>query len=246
MRVLPGSRRPPLIWTFSLFRDGMRASERGFFFACARFGRSLHLWQFAWICCDTRRRASSKLISKCSGLLCLFFSFDQLRIGDPLAFCCGEKRVDAITFLGVAPIIAPREFVKVAVEMFCANEMMDAEHLPLKVRPCAFQPVDVTEVVADVLAEAMVDRMVMEPTFQANVARELIAHNVGAGFDVFNNLTLNGLRRQVIEIHREEITAAFQHAEHGGLADPASAGVLLLPFVFIALFAADEGFVDST
>ena len=61
----------------------------------------------------------------------VFSSFDQLRIGDPLAVRSSEKRVDAITFLRIAAVVAPRKFVQVAVEMFGADEMMDAENLPL-------------------------------------------------------------------------------------------------------------------
>ena len=82
-----------------------------------------------------------------------FWSFDQLRISDPLAVCVSEKRVDPIAFLSIAAIVAPREFVEVAVNVLRADPMMDAEHLPLKVRPCTFQSVDVAEVVADVLAD---------------------------------------------------------------------------------------------
>ena len=72
-------------------------------------------------------------------------------------------------FLGVAPIVAPREFVQVAVNVLGADPtdpMVDTEHLPLEVRPCAFQPVDVAEVVTDVLAEAVVDSVVVEPALQ--------------------------------------------------------------------------------
>src|SRR6267378_1299242 len=78
--------------------------------------------------------------------------------------------------------------------MLGADPMMDSEHLPLEMRPSAFQPVDVAEIVPDVLADAVVDRVMMEPALQADIARELIAHDVGAGLDVFNDLPLYGLR----------------------------------------------------
>ena len=64
-------------------------------------------------------------------------SFDQLRIGNPLTVCGSEHRVDAITFPGFAAIVAPREFVEVAIEMFGADEVVDAKHLSLEVRPRA-------------------------------------------------------------------------------------------------------------
>lgn len=70
--------------------------------------------------------------------------------------------------------------------VFGANPVVDTEHLPLEMRPRAFQPIDVAEIVSNVFAEAVVDGMVMKPPFQADVARELIAHDVGAWFDVFN------------------------------------------------------------
>ena len=142
-----------------------------------------------------------------------------------------------------APIVAPGEFVQVAVEMFDADKVVDPEHLPLEVRPCAFQPIDVAEVVADVLAKAVVDGVVAEPAFQTDVAREFIAHDVGAGLNVFNDLALNGSRFQALHLHRAEITAALQHAKHGSLADAPSSDVLPLPFVLIALLAADKGFI---
>jgi hypothetical protein len=173
-----------------------------------------------------------------------FLSFDQLRIGDPLAVCGSEQRVDAIAFFEHAPIVAPRKLVKVAVEMFGANEVVDAEHLPFEVRPRAFQPVDVAEVVADILAETVIDGVVIEATFQPNVARELIAHDVGAGLYVFNDLALNGLGGQIVNLHRPYLAATFKHAEYSRFADAASPGVPPLPFVLIPLFAADESFVD--
>jgi hypothetical protein len=128
-----------------------------------------------------------------------FSSFDELRIGDPLAVYGSEQRVDAIAFFELAPIVAPRELVQVTVEMFGADKVVDTEHLPLEVRPRAFQPVDVAEVVADILAKAVIDGVVMESAFQADVARELIAHDVGTGLDVFNDLALNGLRGQSMQ-----------------------------------------------
>ena len=84
----------------------------------------------------------------------------------------------------------------------------------------------------------------MKPPLQADIARELITHDVGAGFDVFNDLALYGLRGQVVDLHRADVAAALHHAEHGGLARPVSPGVLALPFVLVALFPADESFVD--
>ena len=62
---------------------------------------------------------------------------------------------------------------------------------------------------------------------------------------MFNDLALYGLSRQIFHLHRAEIAAASHHAEHGSLSRVASPGVLPLPFVLIALFAADECFVDS-
>ena len=171
-------------------------------------------------------------------------SFNQLRIGDSLAVRGGEKRVDAIAFLGVAAIVAPCELVQVAVDMLGADPMLDTEHLPLEVRPRAFQPVDMAEVVADVLSEAVVDGMVMEPAFQADMARELIAHNVGDGFDVFNDLALNRFGIETIHLHRAKLAAAFQHAEHGSLADAASPKMLTLPLMLVALFPSNKSFVD--
>jgi len=117
-------------------------------------------------------------------------SFDQLRVRDPLAICRSEKLVDPIAFLVFTPVVAPREFVEVAIKVLRANPMVDTKHLPLEMRPCAFQPIDVAEVVADILAEAVVDGVMVEPPFQADVARELIAHDVGARFDVFNDFAL--------------------------------------------------------
>ena len=77
-------------------------------------------------------------------------SFDQLRIGDPLALRGGEQCIDTITFLGITAIIAPRELVQIAVDVLGANPMVNTKDLPLEVRPCALQSVDVAEVDADV------------------------------------------------------------------------------------------------
>ena len=84
----------------------------------------------------------------------------------------------------------------------------------------------------------------MEPAFQADVTRELIAHNVSTGLHVFNDLPLHGLRRQIVHLHRANVAAALHHTEHGSLTRAASSGMLALPFVLVALFAADERFVD--
>jgi hypothetical protein len=71
--------------------------------------------------------------SSCPGVTVspAFSSFDQLRIGDPLAVCGSEKRIDAIALFELAPIVAPRELVKVTIEMFGADKVVYAEHLPL-------------------------------------------------------------------------------------------------------------------
>ena len=121
---------------------------------------------------------------------------------------------------------------------------MNTEYLPLEVRPCAFQPVDVTEIVSDVLAETVVNGVVVEAAFQTNVTRELIAHDVGAKFDVFNNFALNRFGRQVVNFHRAEIAASFHHPKDGSLARATSPGMAPPPLVLVAFFAADEGFVD--
>src|SRR5712671_4339743 len=84
----------------------------------------------------------------------------------------------------------------------------------------------------------------MEPAFQADVTRELIAHNVSTGLHVFNDLPLYGLRRQIVHLHRANVAAALHHAEHGSLTRAASSGMLALPFVLVALSAADEGLVN--
>src|SRR5438309_8239859 len=61
-----------------------------------------------------------------------FSSFDQLRIGNPLAVRSGEQRIDAIAFFGIAAIVAPREFVKVAIQVLRADKVVDAKYLALE------------------------------------------------------------------------------------------------------------------
>ena len=62
-----------------------------------------------------------------------------------------------VPFLGLAAIVPPCELIKIAVNVLGANPVMDTEHLPLELRPRAFQAVDVAEVIPDVLPEGMVD-----------------------------------------------------------------------------------------
>ena len=174
----------------------------------------------------------------------VFLSCDQLWIGDPLTVGGGEKRVDPIALAGLAAIVAPRELVEIAVNVLGADPVVNAEHLPLEVRPCAFQTVDVAEVVADVFADPMVDRVVVEPAFEAAIARELVGHDVGSWFDILDDLPLNGFGVETIHLHCAKLAAALQHAEYGGLADPAGSEMLALPFVLVALFAADERLIN--
>src|SRR6516225_9177884 len=118
-------------------------------------------WPFwAWLeaaHADSSARPASELHrSSCRGVAASLASssFDQLWIGNSLAIRRGEQRVDSIAFFRIAPVVAPREFVQVAVNVLRANPVVDTEDLPLKVRPRPFQPIDVAKVVADVLAEA--------------------------------------------------------------------------------------------
>ena len=179
------------------------------------------------------------------GGACLAFSScDQLWIGDPLAIGGGEKRVDPIALAGLAAIVAPRELVEIAVNVLGADPVVNAEHLPLEVRPCAFQAVDMAEIVTDVFADPMVDGVVVEPAFEAAIARELVGHDVGSWLDILDDLPLNGLGVKTIHLHRPKLAAALQHAEHDGLTDAAGPEMLALPFVLVAFFAPDESLVD--
>lgn len=115
---------------------------------------SFQLWAFA-----THLKRSAQTASRLRrspyryGGACLAFSScDQLWIGDPLAIGGGEKRVDPIALAGLAAIVAPRELVEIAVNVLGADPVVNAEHLPLEVRPCAFQAVDMAEIVTDVFA----------------------------------------------------------------------------------------------
>jgi hypothetical protein len=77
--------------------------------------------------------------SDLSVTVCLaFWSFNQLRVGNPLAICRDKQRIDPIAFLCLSAIVAQREFIKVAVDVLRADPVADAKHLPLEMRPCAF------------------------------------------------------------------------------------------------------------
>jgi hypothetical protein len=170
-------------------------------------------------------------------------SFDQLRIGDPLAVSGGEKLVDPIAFLMLAAIVAPRELVKVAVKMLYADPVVDAEHLTLEVRPRTFEPVDVAKVPSNVFASTVIGGVMVKPAFQTDVASGFIARDIGAGLDVFNDLALDRLGTQIVYFHRPQIAVTFQHAEYSGLSGCRSC-MLPPPFVLVAFLAADKGFVD--
>src|SRR5947207_2044479 len=74
-------------------------------------------WQFLPSALAIRAGLSAQRVSELhrssypDAAVCRAFvsSFDQLRIGDPLAVRRGEQRIDAIAFLGVAAIVAPGE-----------------------------------------------------------------------------------------------------------------------------------------
>jgi hypothetical protein len=100
--------------------------------------------QIAYIRGDEPNEKPRSLVNTINDYIHYFNAW--LWIGDPLAGCGGEQRIDAIAFFRLAAIVTPRKFVKVAIEMFGANKVVDAEHLPLEVRPRALQSVDVAEV----------------------------------------------------------------------------------------------------
>ena len=83
-----------------------------------------------------------------------------------LPSAAARSAVHAVAFLGIAAIVPPRELIQITIKTLVVYKVVNAEHLPLEVRPCAFQPVDVAEVVTDVLAEAVVDSVVVEPALQ--------------------------------------------------------------------------------
>ena len=121
--------------------------------------------------------------------------------------------------------------------------MMRPDDLALEQRPNALDPVSVQYIVANILASAVVDPMVVLVALQTDERAMLIGHERRAGFDVIADNGLNVASAQVRSRAGAQFAIAFQHAKDGDLALTALLAARALPTVLVLLFAADESFV---
>jgi len=145
------------------------------------------------------------------------------------------------------PRIQPkREFVNVAVKVFRAGVMIDTMQAPFQDRPNALNTVRADRPSSE-LAKTVVDRVVLkEQAVKIVVGPVLISEQNRTGFNRAVDLILDGvdIRSGYDHCDGTSTFTALTHPEHCGFTNRTTPRVQLLALVLVALFSADESFVN--
>jgi hypothetical protein len=173
-------------------------------------------------------------------------SLDQPLVGQALALCAAHKTIEPGhgVVLDVALVQPEGKFVNVAIKMFRAGMVVDANQPALEYRENAFHSVR-GHAVTDILACAMVDRSVFEArTLDADIRASFVGVQDRTGLNVLIDGGLDRLFVGACDRHADSATPALAHSENGGLADRPASGLELLGLVLVLFDAAYIGFVD--
>lgn len=135
------------------------------------------------------------------------------------------------------------ELIEVAVKVLATHPMVDAVDLALEQASSVLQPVCVNEVGLHVLADGVVDRVVVKLLANAGVALGFVGHHVAAGRDVGVKFGMQCLGRRVGHYLGPQLALALHDAHDGNLVRTALADRRLLMGMLVLLLAADKGFV---
>ena len=173
-------------------------------------------------------------------------SLDQPFVGEPFARHGVNEAVEPRhgVVLYIALIEAECELIDVAIKMFRAGMVVDADQAALESGENAFHPVR-GHAVADIFARAMVDGSVFETrTLNADICASLIGMQDRTDLNMPVDSGLNRLFVGVRNRHADSATAPLPHSENGGFPDRAATGLKLLGLMLVLFDSTDIGFVD--
>ena len=139
--------------------------------------------------------------------------------------------------------MAEGELGKIAVKVLAAYEVMDAINLALEQAPGVLQPVCVNEVVLHILADGVVDRMMVKLVAKLRISPVFIRHDVRAGCHIRINLGIQCFGRGIGNHFGAQLAVTLHNAHDRNLVCAALAARGPLMGVLVLLFAADVGFI---
>ena len=172
------------------------------------------------------------------------YSSDQILISQPLARRAVNEAVDALRGvpLYVAFVETEGELIDIAVCVLRADMVECAVNAALEDGKETFDAVR-CHVATNELASAVINRLMGKPV-DTTIRRELIGVDGRTGFNVLPDFVMYHVAVCRLDWCRAGPPAALAHSENGRLADCTAPGVQFLVCVFIALFAANIGFVN--
>jgi hypothetical protein len=173
------------------------------------------------------------------------YSLDQRLVGQPLTSHAVNETIKPrqSVVLDVAFIQAERKFVHVATKVFFACVMIQADQPALHYRENALDRIG-GYIVANELASAMVDGIVLEESADACIRPRFVGVNGRADLDILQDRLLDRGRIRPGNRHGDCSPAALAHSKNRRFTDRAVPSLEFLVFMLVGFLAADERFVD--
>lgn len=110
-----------------------------------------------------------------------------------------QEVIDALTLFHFAAVVAIAHFAQVGVKVLGRDVVVNAIDLALEQAPGALDPVGVAEVVANLLADAVVDTVDVIGGPEPLIAGVLVSHDIGAVPHVVENTAAHPPAMQVLD-----------------------------------------------
>ena len=146
--------------------------------------------------------------------------------------------------LDVALIKPKRKFVNVAVQMFRAGVMIDANQAALQDGEDAFDAIG-RHFVANIFVRTVIDGFVVLPSVSdADICAVFVSMQRRSSLDVRVDFRLNRPPVGSVECHRYRAPPALAHSKNGRFSNSSAPRIQFLAFMLIRLLAANIGFVN--
>ena len=156
-----------------------------------------------------------------------------------------QKVVYAVALRHIRAVLTIRHFPNIGFQVLRGNPMVSAMILALEESPEAFDGIGRMSIVGDVLAHAMVHRLVVVFVLEPRVGARFVCDQNRAGRDMGANDSPQGAPVDALDHTRTDLSVLLDDTHDECLANGAASLMLALRRVFILFPPTDGRFIDS-
>jgi len=173
-----------------------------------------------------------------------FLGTDEFLVGQALLRHAIDCHADELESSGLRCVVSEGELIDIAMQMLRAHVVVDAVVTALQKRPEAFDAICM-EVVTDILANRVIDRLVREAfSGKASVRIEVVCHDRSASRSVGANEALECWGLRVRYWCSANLIVLIADTNDSNLANRATTRIKFLVGVLVLLFAAYKRLID--